>query len=326
MIDIELLPESNNIFKSTYKFYTKLKILYQDTMEDKKVVVITGASSGIGRETALALARKGEIVIVAARRKDTLIEVLKEIEALGSTGLAVELDVRNYDQLKQLVETAIEKFGKIDVWFNCAGVYAAGKFDVLPPDVFHEVMAINFGGVVNGTHAVLPIFKSQGRGILINMSSIMGDLELELAIAYHTSKAAITHFTKSLRHELSKDPNIKICLVYPQGVDTPIYKNAANYSGKELKPPPPSITPKEAAEEIITLIDNPKDDLYVGGSAYLIDRLKYIPDKIFTGVSKFFKLTHLSSDDAEPSTGNIYTPSSTQEEISKQEEEKEKLK
>jgi len=285
--------------------------------------VITGASSGIGRETALALARKGEIVVVAARSKDQLIELLNEIEALGSTGLAVELDVRNYDQIKQLVETTIEKFGKIDVWFNNAGVYAAGKFEEVPPDVFHEVMAINFGGVVNGTHAILPTFKSQGGGILINMSSIMGDLELELAIAYHTSKCAITHFTKSLRHELSNDSNIKICLVYPQGVDTPIYENAANYSGKELKPPPPTISPTQAAEEIITLIDNPKDDLYVGGSAYLIDRLKYIPDKIFTGVSKFFKHSHLSSEEKEPSPGNIYTPSSeTQTDLTKQEKEK----
>jgi len=291
-------------------------------VEDKKVVVITGATSGIGRETALALARKGEIVVVSARRKDVLIELLKEIEALGSAGIAVEIDVRNYEQVKQLVETTVEKFGRIDVWFNNAGVYAAGKFEEIPPDVFHEVMAINFGGVVNGTHAVLPVFKAQGKGILINMSSTMGELELELAIAYHTSKNAITHFTKSLRTELRKESYIKICLVYPQAVDTPIYKNAANYTGKDLRAPPPSISPKEAAEEIITLIDNPKDDLYVGGSAYLIDRLKYIPEKLFPGVSKFFKFTHLTENEAEPTTGNIYTPSSTQAEISKQEQEK----
>jgi short-subunit dehydrogenase len=287
--------------------------------------VITGASSGIGRETALTLARKGAIVVVSARRMDVLIELLKEIEALGSTGIAVEADVRNYDQVKQLAETTVEKFGRIDVWFNNAGVYAAGKFEEIPPDVFHEVMAINFGGVVNGTHAVLPIFKAQGRGILINMSSVMGDLELEMAIAYHTSKNAITHFTRSLRKEIRKE-NIKICLVYPQGVETPIYKNAANFSGKEIRCPPPAISPKEAAEEISTLIDNPKEDLYVGSTAHLIDSLKYIPDKIFTGVNKFFKLTHLTEEEKEPTSGNVYTPSSTPSEIAKQEQEKEKLK
>jgi len=288
--------------------------------------VITGASSGIGRETALALARKGVIVVGTARRKDRLIEVMKEIEALGSTGLAVELDVRNYDQLKRLVETTVEKFGRIDVWFNNAGVYAAGYFEDLPPDVFLEVMAINFGGVVNGTHAVLPVFKAQGRGTLINMSSVLGDLEVEMSIAYHTSKSAITHFTKSLRTELRNESNIKICIVYPQGVETPIYDNAANFSGKELRCPPPAISAKQAAEEIITLIDNPKDDLYVGGSAYIIDRLKYIPDKIFPVVSKFFKGTHLTADEAEHTTGSIFTTDTTQEsDISKQ-QELEKLK
>jgi NAD(P)-dependent dehydrogenase (short-subunit alcohol dehydrogenase family) len=289
-------------------------------MEDKKVVVITGASSGIGRETALALARKGAIVVGTARRKDRLIEVMKEIEALGSTGLAVELDVRNYDQLKRLVETTVEKFGRIDVWFNNAGVYAAGNFEDLPPDVFLEVMAINFGGVVNGTHAVLPVFKAQGRGTLINMSSVLGDLEVEMSIAYHTSKSAITHFTRSLRIELRNEPNIKICIVYPQGVETPIYDNAANFSGKELRCPPPAISAKQAAEEIVTLIDNPKDDLYVGGSAYLLDRFKYLPDKIFPVVSKFFKGTHLTEEEKEHTTGSIFT--STESDISKQEKEK----
>jgi NAD(P)-dependent dehydrogenase (short-subunit alcohol dehydrogenase family) len=293
-------------------------------MEDRKVVVITGASSGIGRETALALARKGAIVVGTARRKDKLIDVMKEIEALGSTGLAVELDVRNYDQLKQLVETTVEKFGKIDVWFNNAGVYAAGKFEELPPDVFLEVMAINFGGVVNGSHAVLPLFKAQGRGTLINMSSILGDLEVEMSIAYHTSKAAITHFTRSLRNELRKESNIKICIVYPQGVDTPIYESAANYSGKELRCPPPVIPAKQAGEEIAKFIDNPKDDLYVGGSAYLIDRLKYLPDKIFPVVSKFFKGSHLTEDEKEHTPGSIFTSTTQESDISK--EEKEKLK
>jgi len=287
--------------------------------------VIIGASSGIGRETALALARKGAIVVLAARRYDKLVEVLKEIEALGSTGLAVEVDVRNYEQLKRLVEITVEKFGKIDVWINSAAVYAAGKFNELPLDVFHEVMAINFGGVVNGTHAVLPVFKSQGRGILINVSSIMGNLELEIAIAYHTSKSAITHFTKSLRNELSNESNLKICLVYPQAVDTPIYKCAANFTGKEIRPPPPTISPKTAADEIITLVDNPKDELYVGWSAHMIDRLKYIPDKIFPGISKIFKFTHVTSDELEPTTGNVYTPMSP-EESKLPNEEKEHLK
>jgi len=285
--------------------------------ENKKVVVITGASSGIGRETALALARKGVIVVAAARGKDKLDELMKEIEALGSTGLAVELDVRNYDQLKQLVEKTVATFGKIDVWFNNAGVYAAGKFDEFPPEVFLEVMAINFGGVVNGTHAVLPLFKAQGRGTIINMSSILGDLEVEISIAYHTSKAAITHFSKSLRHELSSDhSNIKLCIVYPQGVDTPIYESAANYTGKELRTPPPAISAKQAADEIVTLIDNPKDDFYVGGSAYFIDRLKYVPDKIISGVSKFFKHSHLTNEDTEHTTGTIYNTAS-QESVEK---------
>jgi len=164
-----------------------------------KIILVTGASSGIGRQTALAIAKRGAIVVVAARRQEKLDTLISEIEALGSSGFALQVDVREVAQLQKLAEQTMSRYGKIDVWFNNAGVYAAGRFDEFPIDVFHEVTAINLGGVVNGTYAVLPHFKAQGRGRLINMSSILGELEFEYTIAYSTSKCAITHFTRTLR-------------------------------------------------------------------------------------------------------------------------------
>jgi NAD(P)-dependent dehydrogenase (short-subunit alcohol dehydrogenase family) len=280
---------------------------------DKKVVVIVGASSGIGRQTALAVAKRGAVVVVAARRQEKLDTLVAEIEALGSTGFALQVDVREIAQLQKLAEQTVSRYGKIDVWFNNAGVYAAGRFDEMPIDVFHEVFAINLGGVVNGTYAVLPIFKEQGKGTLINMSSILGEMEFECTIAYSTSKCAITHFTRTLRRELRDFPDIKVCICYPQGVDTEIYEKAANFTGKEIRTPPPAISEEQAADEIIELIfkRHIKEDLYVGGSAYWINLgHNIVPDAIS---NKIFTFTHTTSKDAEPTPGNIHDPTNPKE-------------
>jgi len=284
-----------------------------NTTEDKKVVVIVGASSGIGREAALALAKRGAVIVVAARRQEKLDSLLAEIEAMGSTGFAFPVDVREVTQLQKLAEETISRYGRIDVWFNNAGVYAAGRFDEFPIDLFHEVLAINFGGVVNGTNAVLPHFKAQGYGRLINMSSILGDFQFETTIAYSTSKSAITHFTKTLRREMTGFPNIKICICYPQGVDSELYEKAANFTGKEIRAPPPAISVEQAADEIIGLVfsRDPPEELYVGGSSYWINLGRnLVPDAL---MNQFFKSTHVTNKNEGPSSGNIFDPTNPEE-------------
>jgi len=281
--------------------------------ENKKVVVIVGASSGIGREAALALAKRGAVIVVAARRQEKLDTLMAEIEAMGSTGFALAVDVREVTQLQQLAEQTISKYGRIDVWYNNAGVYAAGRFDEFPIDLFHEVLAINYGGVVNGTHAVLPHFKAQGYGRLINMSSILGDHQFETTIAYSTSKSAITHFTKTLRREMTGFPNIKICICYPQGVDSEIYEKAANFTGKEIRAPPPAISVEQAADEIIGLVfsRDPPEELFVGASSYWINLTRnVVPDSV---MNHFFTSTHVTSKNETPSSGNIYDPTNPAE-------------
>src|SRR5262249_9531732 len=158
-----------------------------------KVVVITGASSGIGRETARRFAREGASVVLAARRED----VLKRLaEDLGPRTLAVPTDVTDESSVQRLADKAVETFGRLDVWVNNAGVMAVGKFLEIPPDVFRQVIETNFFGYVFGARAALKQFRRQGWGVLINNASVESKLTAPYATAYAASKHAVRGFVQ----------------------------------------------------------------------------------------------------------------------------------
>ena len=141
---------------------------------EDKVVVITGASSGAGRAIALAFARTGARVVLAARREQTLAEVAEQCEQAGGTALSVPTDVTDAAAVQALADAAVNFGGRIDVWVNNAGVLAAGPFDETPVSVHDQVIRINLMGYLHGAHAVLPYFKDQGYGVLINNLSVGG--------------------------------------------------------------------------------------------------------------------------------------------------------
>ncbi|MEZ0231029.1 MAG: SDR family NAD(P)-dependent oxidoreductase, partial [Planctomycetota bacterium] len=137
-------------------------------------IVITGASSGIGRATALALASEGAAVVLAARREEPLERLASECEERGGLAIAVATDVTDEHAVYALAKTAIETFGRIDAWVNNAGVYVAGPFEKVPLDVWRRVLETNVLGVVNGCRAALPYMKEQGAGVLVNVASLLG--------------------------------------------------------------------------------------------------------------------------------------------------------
>jgi NAD(P)-dependent dehydrogenase (short-subunit alcohol dehydrogenase family) len=139
-----------------------------------KVVVITGASAGIGRSTALEFAERGASVVLVARRAEALDDLARECEDAGGRALAAPADVTDEEALRDVVRRSVERFGRIDVWVNNAAVSAFGRFEEVPSDVYRRVIETNLFGYVNGARAALAQFHEQGRGVLINVSSVVG--------------------------------------------------------------------------------------------------------------------------------------------------------
>lgn len=247
-----------------------------------KVVVITGASSGIGRATALAFAEEGAAVVLAARRQAALHEVAEDCIDAGGRAMIFPCDVTDADQVDRLAQRAEEAFGGIDVWVNNAGVIAFGRFEETPPDVFGRVVETDLFGVVNGCRAVLPHFLDRGEGVIVNVASMVSQTGQRYATAYTAAKHAVRGFTESLRQELVDEPGIHVCTVMPGAIDTPLWQHAANYTGRAIKPPTSLTAPEEVAHCIVELALNPKREVHVGG----MGRLAAIQQAIAPGITE----------------------------------------
>lgn len=238
-----------------------------------KVVVITGASSGIGRATALEFARQGADVVVAARRGKALDEVVSECKQLGWRAIAIETDVTDAVAMKQLAVAAISFGGRIDIWVNNAGIGAVGEFTETPIEAHDKVISTNLIGYLHGAHAVLPYFKCQQYGILINTISLGGWIPQPYTVAYSASKFGLRGFSEALRGELFGFSNIHVCDVFPAYIDTPGFQHAANYTGKKVRPIPPVYDADRVANAIVALARRPKKSVTVGTSAVVLRTL-----------------------------------------------------
>lgn len=228
------------------------------------VVVITGASSGIGRAAALAFAREGANLVLGARREHLLNEVVRECGEQGGEAIAVRTDVTDPHAVELLAQAAERRFGRIDVWINNAGVTAIGRFERLPADAFRQVIETNLFGCVNGARAALARFAAQGEGILINNASLNAYLPQPYASAYVTSKYAVRAFSDCLRTEWLDEPGIAVCTVLPAMIDTPFFQHAANYAGHPIKAIPPVYAAERVAETLVSLAKSPRRETFVG--------------------------------------------------------------
>ncbi|HEV7372173.1 SDR family oxidoreductase [Arenibaculum sp.] len=238
-----------------------------------RVVVITGASSGIGRAAARMFAREGAVVVLTARREPLLHEVADEVIRSGGRAMSIPADVRDPDQLARVAERAVDAFGGIDVWINNAGVASFGRFEDTPPDAFAAVMNTTFNGVVNGFRAVLPHLRDRERGIIINTVSVAGRMPAPFHAAYGAAKHAVLGFTESVRAELEQEGlhAVHVCNILPGPIDTPFWQHAANFSGHEVQALPP-VRPAEAvAEAMVALSLNPRREVGVGAPARLVE-------------------------------------------------------
>lgn len=273
------------------------------------VIVITGASSGIGRAAALAFAERGANVVLAARRDHLLEEVARECENKGSRALAVPTDVTDPQAVQGLARRAVEHFGHLDVWVNNAGVNLLGRFEEVPDEDFRRVIEVNLFGAVNGARAALPLFLQQGSGVLINNISVAGKTGQPYASAYATSKAALDGFSQSLRMELFDTEDIHLCMVVPYAIDTPLFQHAGNYSGKAAQALKPTYNPEQVAQTMVSLAENPRREEIVGGyGKYAVFAHRLAPDLYERIEQKGVKRKQFQDKPASPTDGALFEP------------------
>jgi short-subunit dehydrogenase len=236
---------------------------------DPQVVVVTGASSGIGRGVAHAFAARGASVVLAARSAQTLEEVAAECRQRGGRGLVVPTDVSDEAAVEALARRAVEEFGRIDAWVNAAAVWSYGRFEDTPGPVFRQIVDTTLFGQVHAARAVLPQFRAQRHGVLVNIASLYGRVSSPYVSAYVASKWGLIGFSEVLRQELRDAQGIAVCLILPGAVDTPIYRQAANYVGREIRPLPPVVSPQRVVAAVVRAVDSPKAEFIVGQTHHL---------------------------------------------------------
>lgn len=237
------------------------------------VVVVTGASSGIGRATALACAGRGARVVLAARSEAVLDEVARECRRRGGEGFAVPTDVADERAVRELAERAVDRFDRVDVWVNAAGVGILGRFDQVPSAELRRLLEVNVLGAVHGARAVLPVMRRQGRGVVIDVASLLGGVVVAPYLGgYAMSKAALVVFDDVLRQELALagERRIEVCTLLPAAVDTPFFRQAGNRSGRPVRSLPPVATPERVARAVVRTAARPRPRVLVGPYARLL--------------------------------------------------------
>lgn len=278
---------------------------------DQQVIVITGASSGIGLATAQSAAKQGARVVLASRSEETLQTITSDINAAGGEAIYVVADVADREQVEQVAETAVTRFGRIDTWINDAGVSIYGRIEEVDEKDNRRLFDTNFWGVVNGSLAALPHLKKEG-GALINVGSEVSEAVVPLQGMYSASKHAVKGFTDALRVELeAEEAPVSVTLIQPTAVNTPYPQHARNYMDREPKLPTPQLDPNDVAEAILDAAVDPTRDTKVGLMAKLNTAVsKFAPGLADTMATSYVNRQQYDEPPRNPE-GTLYEPGET---------------
>jgi NAD(P)-dependent dehydrogenase (short-subunit alcohol dehydrogenase family) len=272
---------------------------------EDRVVVVTGAASGIGRVTARTFAEKGAKVVVTARRDEALDELVAELGA--DRALAVPADVTDEAQLRHVAEQAVARFGAIDVWVNCAAVTLFGTFEEAPRDEYRRVLDTNVLGFMNGAWAALPHLR-RSRGTLINVGSVNSYVPAPEASAYVASKHAIRGWAGSLRQEL-RGTGVDVVTILPASIDTPLFQQAANHTGRRPKALNPTNPPERVARAIVRAARRPMREKAVGRRSRQMLLFEKLAPAVFERMmARKVEHDHFADEPASPTSGNLFAP------------------
>ena len=236
---------------------------------------MTGASSGIGRATALELGRRGASVVLAARNEDALAEVVAQVERAGGRAHAVPTDVTKPQDVEGLAAATVERFGAIDAWINNAAVSLYATVEESSMEEIARVIDVDLRGVVRGVKAALPHMKRQGFGTIVNNASTLGERSVPLQSAYCAAKHGVVGFTESLRLEVARErADIRVVLVLPSSINTPFFEHARSKLGVLPRAIPPVYEPRVVADAIARAVEAPVRDVFVGGAGKLLQVLR----------------------------------------------------
>lgn len=278
---------------------------------NQQVVVVVGASSGIGRETALQFAKRGAKVVVAARGEDKLASLVEEIRAAGGEATAITADVAFFDQVKAIADHTIQVYGRLDTWVHVPAVGVFATFENTTPEEFQRVIDVTLMGQVYGAMAALPHLKREGKGALIHISSIEGRRSLPYQSAYSAAKHGIEGFTEALRVELQhENMPISITSIKPAVINTPFWNNALTKLGVKPAGIPPYYDPRLVSDAILHAAEHPTRDFLVGDSARAIDLLQRLSPELVDSLllAIGFRFQRSEETKLEGERNNLYEP------------------
>ncbi len=277
-----------------------------------KVVVITGASSGIGRETALQYSARGARLVLAARSERDLEEVADQCRAAGADSVLVSpTDIADADQVRETFDLAIRTFGGVDVAAQCAAITAFGRFEDIPADVFDAVITTNLLGAANVARCALAHFQPRGDGHLALVGSLLGVTAVPYQSAYVASKFAVQGLVRALRQENRHLPGVRVHGIYPGPVDTPVYASAANFLDQQSpQVPPTSYAPGVIAKAIVRATEKSRSTERQVGWFNLPAILTYrlAPGVFDAVIGPLIRRVMFTAEASADSTGNVFEP------------------